>query len=66
MLIDCEWNECTNKYIRVWVFDDESGITADFDSESSVGSVIIVIATNSTYMKNTKGKWQKIGTTEVI
>jgi len=34
--------------------------------DSAEGSVIIVISTRSTYMKNTAGKWQKVGTTEVI
>lgn len=65
-LIDREWNDCTNKYDHVWLANDESGITAEFDSESSEGSAIIVISTNSTFIKNADGKWQKVGTTEVI
>lgn len=65
-MISCEWNACCNKYHHMWIADDESGITADFDPDCSVGSTIIVISTNSTWMKNTKGKWQKCGTNEVI
>ena len=65
-LIEREWNACTNKYMHVWLADDESGIVADFDANSSECSAIIVISTNSTYMKNAQGKWQKVGTTEVI
>jgi hypothetical protein len=64
-LIDCEWNKCTNKHIHTWLANDESGITADFDSECSEGSVIIVISTSSTWMKNAQGKWQKVGSMEV-
>lgn len=65
-LINCEWNEHTNKYMRTWLADDDSDIAAGFDSESSEGSAIVVVSSGSTYMKNTDGKWQKVGTTEVI
>ena len=65
-LIEREWNVILNEYMNVWLADDESGITADFDSDSAAGSTIIVISTSSTYMKNTQGKWQKAGTTEVV
>jgi hypothetical protein len=65
-LIDREWNGCLNKYENTWLADDESSISADFDPDGAEGSVILVIATEETYMKNTTGKWQKMGTTEVI
>ena len=52
--------------MNMWIADDESCITADFDTDSAAGSTIIVIATSSTWMKNSTGKWQKVGTTEVI
>ena len=45
---------------------EETGITADFDAEGAEGSIILVISTEATYMKNTQGKWQKCGSTEVI
>lgn len=65
-LIECEWNTTLGKHNHTWLADDESAITADFDPESAEGSVILVISTNATYMKNTQGKWQKVGTTEVV
>lgn len=65
-LIDREWNAHLNKYQNTWLADDETGIVADFDTEGAEGSMIIVISTQSTYMKNCSGKWQKLGTTEVI
>lgn len=65
-LIEREWNAILNAYTNVWLADDESGITAEFDHDSAIGSTIIVISTASTWMKNTSGKWQKCGTTEVI
>lgn len=65
-LIDREWNAYLDKYMNMWIADDESCITTDFDTDSAAGSTIIVIATSSTWMKNSTGKWQKVGTTEVI
>ena len=64
-LIEREWNVILNKYTNMWLADDESGITATFDPDSAEGSTIVVISTKSVWMKNTKGKWQKCGTTEV-
>jgi hypothetical protein len=65
-LIEREWNVILNEYTNVWLADDESGITATFDPDSAPGSTIIVISTKSVWMKNTQGKWQKCGTTEVV
>ena len=65
-LIDRDWNPHLNKYQNMWLADDESGITADFDPDGAEGSVIMVISTKATWMKNSKCKWQKCGTSEVI
>lgn len=65
-LLDREWNECTERYDCVWLADTEAELSADFAPDCSCGSVIFVISTGSTYMKNAEGKWQKIGSTEVI
>lgn len=65
-MIGSEWNPYLNQCQNMWIADDENSITADFDPASAVGSSIFVIATEATYMKNTVGKWQKCGTTEVI
>ena len=65
-LIDREWNPHLDKYQNLWLADDESGIVADFDTDSAEGSVIMVISTQATWMKNSQGKWQKCGTTEVV
>ena len=64
-LIEREWNPYLCKYQNVWLADDESSITAEFDADSADGSIIVVISTSSTWIKNTQGKWQKVGTTEV-
>lgn len=65
-LIDREWNPFLDKYQNMWLADDESSINPDFDSDGAEGSVIMVISTQATWMKNSTGKWQKCGTTEVI
>lgn len=65
-LIDREWNAFLNKYMNMWLANEDSDIAADFDPEGAEGSMILVIASQSTYMKNTEGKWQKYGSTEVI
>ena len=65
-LIDHEWNETLCKRTNTWLANDESKITAGFDPESAEGSMILVISTNSTFIKNADGKWQKLGTSEVI
>ena len=62
-LIDREWNPHLDKYQNMWLADDESGITSDFDTDCAE---IMVISTQATWMKNSQGKWQKCGTTEVI
>lgn len=65
-LINREWNAYLGKYQNMWLADDTSQITADCDPEGAEGSVIIVIATEETYMKNSSGLWQRCGSTEVI
>lgn len=65
-LINREWNPYLGKYQNMWLADDESSLVADFDPEGAEGSVVIVIAADATYMKNTEGKWQICGGTEVI
>ena len=65
-LTDREWNAYLNKYQNMWLADDDSDIASDFDPDGAEGSMIFVISTQSTYMKNCSGKWQKCGTTEVI
>jgi hypothetical protein len=65
-LINREWNTYLGKYQNMWLADDVSQIAADFDPDGAEGSVIIVIATESTYMKNSAGLWQRCGSTEVI
>ncbi len=65
-LIEREWNEFLNKYQHMWIADTEEGITPGFDPDGATGSMIMVISTNATWLKNSEGKWQKVGTTEVI
>lgn len=65
-LIGREWNKCLNKCTHEWLSDDGTELTADFDPDSAEGSTITVIATSTFYVKNTEGKWQKLGSDEVI
>lgn len=65
-LIEGKWSYPQGKTERSWLADDESELAADFDPTSAIGSQIIVIATGDVWMKNTKGKWQKMGTNEVL
>ena len=65
-LIDHEWCCTLNKCRNTWLANDASDITADFDPDSAESSVILVISEGATYMKNADGKWQKVGTTEVV
>ena len=65
-LINQIWNPHLEKYERTWLADTEAEVKVGFDPDSAEGSTIVVISTSSVWMKNTKGKWQKTGTTEVI
>jgi hypothetical protein len=65
-LIGRRWNAFLDRYEDTWLADDESAITSDFCPDCACGSIIMVISTESTWMKNTKGQWQKCGSTEVI
>lgn len=65
-LIEQRWNPHLSKYERTWIADTVEELTANHDPDSATGSVVLVISTGDTYMKNTVDKWQKVGTTEVI
>lgn len=65
-LIKSKLNICLGKYEKTYLADTEDELTADFDPNCAEGSIILVISTEATYMKNTKGQWQKCGTTEVV
>lgn len=65
-LVDREWNAFLDKYTHMWLADNDGEITTNFDPEGAEGSMILVIASQSTYIKNSEGKWQKYGTSEVI
>lgn len=65
-LIDKAWTPQQNKYMNTWQADTKAEVTADFDPEGAVGSAIVVIEEGAVYLKNSAGKWQKYGTTEVI
>ena len=64
--IDQRWNPYLKKLERTWLADTEEELTADFDPDAAEGSTILVISAGTAYMKNTEGKWQKIGTSEVL
>ena len=53
-------------HVHTWLADTTADITADFDKQGAIGSMIIVIETKDIFIKNNDGKWQKFGTNEVI
>ena len=65
-LIEQNWNPHLNKYDKTYLANTEDVLSADFDPDCSEGSIIMVIDSGSTYVKNADGKWQKYGTTEVL
>jgi hypothetical protein len=46
--------------------DAASEVTANLYPECAIGSTILCVATKDIFIKNTEGKWQRFGTTEVI
>lgn len=64
-LFDKNWNPYMGRYEHVWLADSEDEITADCVEGAGEGDVILALDTGSTWVKNTEGKWQKVGTTEV-
>ena len=65
-LIEQNWNPHLSKYEKTWLANTDDNLTANFDPDCAEGSIIMVIGSGSTYMKNADGKWQKYGTTEVL
>jgi hypothetical protein len=65
-LLDQTWNTYLGKFDRTWLADSELDIPAGFDPESAEGSIILVILPQVVYIKNSQGKWQKMGTSEVL
>ena len=65
-LIDSKWNPHLYKYENTWLANTADELTADFDPDSAEGSIVMVISNGNTYIKNASGKWQKMGSTEVI
>lgn len=51
---------------KTWLADDDTEITADFDTESAPGSKILVVGSGNLFVKNCKGQWQKFGTNEIV
>lgn len=65
-LLSREWNEVTGGYHKDWLADEESAVSADFDKDSNPGSTIYCIDTQTVFIKNSKGQWQRAGSTEVL
>lgn len=65
-LVESTFNWILNGYIKTWLADSKDDFSSDFDPESAPGSSILVIETKEVFVKNTEGKWQKFGTSEVL
>lgn len=67
ILINSEWNEHLAKYEVTYLADTKAEVEkSKIDPNCAMGSVIFVISTGDTYMKNTDNKWQKVGSEEVL
>lgn len=65
-LIDSKLMEHPDKRLNTWITDSEADVKPGFDADSYEGSMIVCIDTKAVYMKNSAGKWQKFGSTEVV
>ena len=64
-----EYVPAQDKADYTFLADSVADIPADMNErypDAAVGSTIIVIEIGAMIVKNTKGKWQKFGTSEVI
>ena len=64
-LIDAKWNNAQKKIEYTYLADAESDVKAPAE-DCAIGSQILVIDTGAAFVKNTAGKWQKLGTKEVL
>jgi hypothetical protein len=65
-IIEREYNPLQDKATYTVLADAASEVTANLYPECAIGSTILCVATKDIFIKNTEGKWQKFGTTEVI
>lgn len=65
-LISSEYVNGESGYRNTWYFDSEGDITAQFDPASANGSMILAIDTSAVFVKNSAGRWQKLGSGEVV
>lgn len=65
-LISREWNAHLEKYENTYLADSERDVTADCGEGCAEGSTILCVGNATAYIKNTQGKWQKLGSEEVI
>lgn len=67
IVIEKRWNSLLQAHELTYLANTAADVVVkDLDPDCAAGSVILVIETEDAYMKNTQGKWQKLGTTEVI
>lgn len=67
IVIEKRWNSLLQAHELTYLANTAADVViGDLDPNCAAGSVILVIETEDAYMKNTQGKWQKLGTTEVI
>lgn len=67
VLIDRKFNAYQDKYENTYLANDAADVAvSEVDENSATGSVIMVVGSGAVYIKNTEGKWQKSGSTEVL
>lgn len=67
IVIDKRWNTLLQAHEITYLANTAADVdVSELDQNCAAGSAILVIATESVWIKNTEGKWQKSGTTEVL
>ena len=66
VLIDSSWNFSVGAQEMTFIADTKNDIDLSLTTHCAVGSSILVIDSGACYMKNTAGKFQRVGSTEVL
>lgn len=67
VIIERAWNTAQCKWELTYLANTAADVVvSELDPDCAIGSSILVISSGAMYIKNTEGKWQKSGSTEVL
>lgn len=67
VIIDRKANAAQNAFELTYLANTPADVVvSELDPDCAIGSSILVISSGAMYIKNTEGKWQKSGSTEVL